>query len=64
MCVHVWVDGYVHGDIECLAVSWPHFHAVVTHCMYVDPHVHGGVRWPRSTKNAFLKSMFDDVLFN
>ena len=32
----------VHGDIECLAVSWPHFHAVVTHCMDVDPHVHGG----------------------
>ena len=49
VCVHVWVDGYVHvewsgvhGDIECLAVSWPHSHAVVTRCMYVDPHVHGG----------------------
>ena len=49
------MDGYVHlewsgvhGDIECLAVSWPHSHAVVTHCMddklqvVVDPHVHGG----------------------
>ena len=53
--MYMWVDGYihvewsgVHGDIECLTVSWPHSHTVITHCMdenlqvVVDPHMHGG----------------------